>query len=434
MFEDLTLDDLVIRSSSHTPFFGVYLAAHAIEDALCMCHASVGCKVKTQQHLVGHDGVKDAHARRRYSQFIDEDLINGSTAQLEEEIIAWHRRQNPGLIILDVSTPISLQGMSMAGVIQRMEAATGAHVIHVDARNYEEDYLSGYARTIGAILNRLEWAKGKRQADEVSLLGVPFDRYEADQTGDVSELRRLLFAAVGLKAKAVFFAGEKYAALKEAVNARLHVLLPHAASQAKVLKSLGLESCEAGLPMSIAGTRRWLTGVAARVGAEKRATAFVEHETARVKPLLELAHRELAGRKFAVFADGPRCAGILATLMEVDMVPVFVGALHFTGTKREQVAADLRTHYGLELPAATGWVTNPTPEQVRKAPIQDCEIVIGPTVEREQWGADRPVWLERGFPSNGRHYLFPAPTLGFSGALHLLQEVMHLVGPARRRR
>ena len=34
VYEDLKLDDLVIRSSSHTPFFGVYLASHAIADAL----------------------------------------------------------------------------------------------------------------------------------------------------------------------------------------------------------------------------------------------------------------------------------------------------------------------------------------------------------------------------------------------------------------
>ena len=90
MYEDLTLDDLVIRSSSHTAFFGVYLATHAIRDGLCMCHASVGCKVKTQDHLVAHDGIMDAHNRRRYSQFIDEDLINGSRPR------SWRKRSSPG--------------------------------------------------------------------------------------------------------------------------------------------------------------------------------------------------------------------------------------------------------------------------------------------------------------------------------------------------
>src|SRR5262249_51277981 len=139
VFEELTLDDLSIRSSSHTAFFGVYLATHAIIDGLCMCHASVGCKVKTQQHLAVHDGIQESHSRRRYSQFIDEDLINGSTAQLEEEIIAWSRRQKPGLVVIDGSTPISLQAQSLAGVIRRMEAQTGAHVVHVAARTYESD-------------------------------------------------------------------------------------------------------------------------------------------------------------------------------------------------------------------------------------------------------------------------------------------------------
>ena len=83
--DDLALDDLIIRGSSHTSFFGVYLATHAIHDALCMCHASVGCKVKTELHLRFHEGIRSAHRRRRYSQFIDEDLIDGSTEQLEDE-------------------------------------------------------------------------------------------------------------------------------------------------------------------------------------------------------------------------------------------------------------------------------------------------------------------------------------------------------------
>ena len=94
--------------------------------------------------------------------------------------------------MIDGSTPISLQAQSMAGVIQRMESRTGAHVVYVPARNYESDYFGGYADTIGTVLRRLEWSNAERKADEVSVVGYVFDRYETDHIGNVSELRRLL--------------------------------------------------------------------------------------------------------------------------------------------------------------------------------------------------------------------------------------------------
>ena len=431
MFEELTLDDLVIRSSSHTSFFGVYLATHAIVDALCMCHASVGCKVKTQHHLVHHDGVKDAHSRMRYSQFIDEDLINGSTAQLEEEILAWYRRQKPGIIVIDGSTPISLQAQSMAGVIARMEAQTGAHVVHVAARNYESDYLGGYAETIGTILRRLEWEQGQRRADEVTVIGHVFDRYEPDQVGNVSELRRLLLR-LGFKAVAVFMSGETYPHLKQAVNARSHLVLPHAKSQSNVLKTLGQDHCETGLPMSIGGTKAWLRRVGAHLHVEPKAHALIEHELARLKPLEELARRRLAGKRFAVFADAPRAAGVTATLMEAGMIPGLIGTLHFCGGKAE-VVEDLRAHYEVELPSDVEWLENPTPEAVRKAPVEGCDVGIGTTIERELLQKRCPTWIEFGFPSEDRHYLFPAPHLGFNGTLRLWEQTMQVLAQARSR-
>lgn len=430
MYEHLTLDDLVIRSSSHTAFFGVYLATHAILDGLCMCHASVGCKVKTQEHLVAHDGIMDAHNRRRYSQFIDEDLINGSTAQLEEEIVAWHKRQNPGIIVIDGSTPISLQAQSMAGVIQRMESQTKAHVIHVPARNYESDYFGGYADTIGAVLRRLDWKSAERKADEVSVVGYVFDRYEADHIGNVAELRRLLLN-LRFKAPAVFMSGEPYAHLTQAVHARSHLVLPHATSQLKVLQSLGLDYCETGLPMSLGGTKAWLRRVGTHLGAEARADHLITHELKRLKPLAELARRQLAGKRFALFADAPRAAGAVATLMEVGMIPGLIGTLHFQSGGREQVERLLRDHHGVDLPSRVEWLENPTPAAVRDAPIDGCDLAFGTTIEREALAARCPIWIEFGFPSADRHYLFPAPDLGFNGVLRLWEQAMQAVAQAR---
>lgn len=442
MYEDLTLDDLVIRSSSHTPFFGIYLATHAIRDALCMCHASVGCKVKTQLHLVDHDGIADAHNRRRYSQFIDEDLIQGSTAQLESEIVSFQKRLQSQLVVIDCSTPISLQGQSLKAVVERLRATTGVDVVHVDSRNAEQDYLSGYAATVATLFRRqFEKANGgeraspvQTHADEVTVLGYPFDRYEPDHTGNIAELRRLLFG-LGLKAKAVFFAGEPYATLQDAVHARHHVLLPYAHGMQADLVKLGLQGIATGLPMSVGGTRRWLTQVATATGiAPARLDKLLDHELDRVKPLAELARKHLRGRTFAAFADPPRLAGLVATLSEVEMVPTVLGTLHFSLGGRETVQRLLRDHHGIELPTTVQWLHDPAPhELVRLAShvrhdgptLQGTDLVIGTSIERQHLQASARPFVEFGFPSERRHHLFPAPWLGFHGAMRLTEQVLH---------
>jgi nitrogenase molybdenum-iron protein alpha/beta subunit len=432
VFDDLTLDDLAIRASSHTAFFGIYLASHAIPDALCMAHASVGCKVKAQPHLVGHDGIKSSHRRMRYSQLIDEDLALGSTAQLEEEIAAWQARQEAGLVLVPCSTPVTLQEQPLAAALRRVEAKTGATVLLVPGRNQDADLYDGLARTMAALVDRLPWDGAAPRAGEVSVVGYPFDRYEQDNLGNVAELRRLL-GRLGLAAKAVFFSGEPWSQLREAAHARHHVLLPYARGVGGVLEARGQRPIAAGLPMSITGTAAFLRAVGAGAGiATARVEAAVAQETARLKPLAELARRRLGGRPFGVFADAPRAAGIVATLAEVEMRPRFIAVLHRSPGGRAAVEAALRDHHGLTLDPGVAWLEDPTPAQARGVPAADCGLIVGTSVERDALLTTGVPYVELGFPSELRHFLFPAPYLGFSGVARFLEQAMHAVErPAR---
>lgn len=464
----LTIDDLVIRASSHTPFFGVYLATHAIPDALCMCHASVGCKVKTQHHLVDHDGVADGHNRMRYSQFIDEDLIQGSTQQLEDEIGAFQARRQSQIVVIDSSTPISLQGQSLAPVCARLEAKTGVHIVAVDARNYDADLWQGYDAAMATILQRQTWPDlSETVENEVAVLGYPFDRYEPDHTGTVAELRRLLFG-IGLEARAVWLAGEPYATLQQVTRARHIVLLPWAQERTeKALRDAGRLPIRAGLPMGLDGTARWLSAVAAATdgdaggassGRVSRAERVLRHENARVKELYALAHRRLSGRGFAAFGEAPRTAGVAALLMEVGMVPVCLGTTHFSLGGPQEAIAMLSRDFGRTLPEGVLWLQDPTPAQQRAlaheravlfanhgprgpnrgdSAAQDyagpvgplpalarVEVAIGTTLDRDQFEEATIPWVEFGYPSERYHALFPAPWLGPNGALRLLERVL----------
>ncbi len=443
MYEDLTLDDLVIRSSSHTPFFGVYLAAHAIPDALCMCHASVGCKVKTQQHLVAHDGGTDAHNRMRYSQFIDEDLIQGSTEQLESEIIAFARRLGSQLVLIDSSTPISLQAQPLGPVVERLRQKTGVDVLAVPQRNYQDDLYAGFAATEAAIFRRqFERFEVHVQADEVSVLGLPFDRFEGDCEGNVVEVRRLL-AGLGLRSPAVYLAGEPYATLAHTTQARAHLVLPWAHGQARELQKVPGVAVDSvhklGVPMGFAATGRWLAQVAQALQVPKpRLDAFVQAELQAAKPLAELARRRLRGQKFAAFAEAPRLAGLVLLLRELDMVPSVLAVTHFRLGGQREVEAMLAEH-GVQLPPDVRWLSDPTPQQVRalagdgqsRPPLDGTSVIIGTTIEREALAPSGVPFLEFGFPSEQRHFLQPAPWLGYRGALRFAEQVLQTVTRVR---
>ncbi|MBM4343474.1 MAG: hypothetical protein FJ100_08865 [Deltaproteobacteria bacterium] len=440
MYEGLTLDDLAIRGSSHTPFFGIYLASHAVRDAMCMCHASVGCKVKTQEHLVYHDGVQDAHNRRRYSQLIDEDLIQGSTAQLEEEIVAFAARLGSQVVVIDCSTPLSLQVQPLKGVVERCRQRTGVDVVAVSARNYDNDLWFGYAATAAALFRRQFEVAAQLDpptvaADEVSLLGMPFDRYEGDSQGNVAEVRRLLWG-LGLKAKAVFFAGEPYATLADAVRARTHLSLPWMAPALREVRQVA-EVAALPVPMGFDGTRRFVLAAAQASGvSSQRAVSFCQAELAAAKPLAELARRALRGRHYVAFAEAPRLAGLIALCSELEMVPLALGVTHFRLGGRADVQAMLAREFDVCVADHVVWLEDPTPQAVAAlgpaqggapALLDRADLVVGSSIERDQLAEYAGPFLEFGFPSEARHYLLPAPWLGFRGALRLAEQMMQAV-------
>jgi hypothetical protein len=122
---------------------------------------------------------------------------------------------------------------------------------------------------------------------------------------------------------------------------------------------------------------------------------------------------------------------VAATLIEVGMVPAVIGTLHFQCGGKAEVVRALRDHHGVELAAGVEWLENPTPEAVRAAPVEGCDLAIGTTIERELLAARCPAWIEFGLPSEDRHYLFPAPHLGFNGAVRLWEQAIHTLAQAR---
>jgi nitrogenase molybdenum-iron protein alpha/beta subunit len=178
--------------------------------------------------------------------------------------------------------------------------------------------------------------------------------------------------------------------------------------------------------MSVTGTSRFLRQIGQTLGLpRKRVEAAIGRELGRLKRGAELARRQLAGRRFAVFADAPRAAGVVASLTEVGAVPALIGVLYARFGDRTDVVQRLEAHHEVELPESVRWLADPDARTLQELDWRQFDVVVGTTWQGE-WLADEPTpFVEFGFPSEQRHFVFPAPYLGYSGFARFVEQVMH---------
>jgi hypothetical protein len=131
------------------------------------------------------------------------------------------------------------------------------------------------------------------------------------------------------------------------------------------------------------------------------------------------------------------------------MVPAVLGVSHFRLGGRREVEALLSGPLQQSLPQEVVWLEDPTPHAVaelahagpldpqldprKQRPLAGADIVRCSSVEAVQLQAWQGPLVEFGFPSENRHFLLPAPWLGFRGALRLAEQVMQALANGQNR-
>jgi nitrogenase molybdenum-iron protein alpha/beta subunit len=118
------LEDFRLAPVTHTGLFGVFLGVHAIDDALCVLHAGVGCKAKTQARLVHHDLGRESHTRVGWTELSEEELIRDPGERLPRTIAELYQRRKPNVILLISSTAVEYTGIDLTALAARVKAET----------------------------------------------------------------------------------------------------------------------------------------------------------------------------------------------------------------------------------------------------------------------------------------------------------------------
>ncbi|MBI4677235.1 MAG: hypothetical protein HY748_06600 [Elusimicrobia bacterium] len=171
-----------------------------------------------------------------------------------------------------------LLNFPLADVARKAGRRSGKLVCPIPSGSLGAGWLDGYSRACEALARGIPLSPGKAGRDTVAVVGYLFDRDEPDHAGNLRELRRLL-AGLGLRLVSVWLSGVGTAALRKVETASLILSLPYARGAARALgRRLRVRVIEAGLPLGLTNTERFLTSLARALGRLALARRFLDRE------------------------------------------------------------------------------------------------------------------------------------------------------------
>jgi nitrogenase molybdenum-iron protein alpha/beta subunit len=174
--------------------------------------------------------------------------------------------------------------------------------------------------------------------------------------------------------------------------------------------------------------------------------AFIASQLEHARPQLAKVSERFRGLRVAVFAETPLAAGLCGLLMEMGMLPVWVGLRDESLGGRQALEATLAAD-GFSLPEDAQVSQRPSLRCVRKRILElagerKLHGIFGSAVElgllrtfsaRElseiypDFPAQKHILfeLECGFPSSNYHLTHATPSLGFGGAVAWAQRILN---------
>lgn len=421
---DLSVFEL--RDQDHTDLFGVFLGVHALPGSVLFLHTTVGCKFKTQMHLVDHDWFRESHNQRLWTGVDDARLIAGSGQRLLEFARTWYERRRPALAVVVTNAAVELSAFDVEAAVEELRRTLPCPVLLLKAPGYRGGLIRGYRRFMEAVWPLFSWDRPPRD-DHVALAGYLFDRYERDHAANLQEIRRLL-QAVDLRLSGVVFSGEPFEDLRmEVPLARTVGLLPLARG---LVPPGERRVVEADLPLGLTGCAAFLRAIGDGAGVDRaRVEAVIDREMTRAVPLMAQAARRLQGMRVGVFLDTAMAAAVTAFLLDLGLEVPFVALTDGDDADEGRFQAMLSRLAPPGSPAPEVVLRGPSRnEAIQKflevAARRPVPIAVGSAVQRQVLNRHLTFVVELGFPATQRHALYPMPFLGFNGAVALTQRVL----------
>jgi len=288
--------------------------ATTIQDSVVIQHSPIGCAAsqsitcRYSRDLAARRGWEVENPKSMCTNLVENDMVFGGIAALEEAIRAAWERHKPKIILVATSCATGVIGDDVDGVVQRMEAELGVTVVPLICEGFKfKHWSNGWDVIEHGILRRMVRKPTRRQEDLINVihLGGP-------------DVFTPLLAPMGLRVNLVMGINrlDRLAEMSEATaTATMCFVLSYLA--AGLEQEFGVPEIKAPLPYGLDATDEWLRDIARVTGRTDSVESVIAGERARIAPELARLRRALAGKKGFVAAGAAFAHGLIADLREL---------------------------------------------------------------------------------------------------------------------
>jgi len=415
---------------------GAMYASLGVHGCLPHSHGSQGCCSYHRSTLTRHYKEPVMAAT---SSFTEGSSVFGGQANLLQALQTIFTVYNPEVVAVHTTCLSETIGDDIVQIVAKAredgKVPEGKHVLHANTPSYVGSHVTGFANMCKALVTAFA-EPGAKRGGQLNLLPGWVE------PADMRELKRL---AAALGVDAVLFPDTS--GVLDAPQTGVHELYPKGGATVEQIKSagssvatiaLGLagsgpaaaaleEKCQVPreileLPIGIEATDRFIEALC-KYGAQ--VPEAVNEERGRLLDMMADMHQYTYGKRVALYGDPDQLVSLCEFLVALDMRPVYV----VTGTPSTRFAERVKKVLGPGADTARiaegaqadmylmhQWIKN-----------ESVDLLIGNTYGKYIARDEDIPFLRHGFPILDRvgHQYFP--TVGYTGAMRLLEQILGLL-------
>lgn len=413
----------LLDPTSKCAIFGASKVFAQIEGSLALVHGPKGCAFPAYEATL-HDPLRFA-----FTEVCERAVIHGGEDLLEHRLQDACGDHAPDIVGLISSCSTEIIGDDIRGVIR--SAGLRQPVVYVEGAGFKRDQWQCGESAMVEVLRAIDLKAPRADTRPfINLIGhVGAGMAWQDE---VESLARLLRSVLGLEVQALF-CRNKLEDFRGAGSALATVLVSPrigAEAAAHLRSEAGVPVVAADLPLGLEKTVAWLDRIADVIGHKPLIDLVAHADTVREKFRIGLGRvttfrpfEQLQRMRTCVAGDPCTVAAYLFFLRnELEVVP-------------ELAIVKAQVYEQFDLQAATAQypgtqmlVTNDSMEIRRALRERVPELLFGNDFEymfAQARGA--PLYVNIAYPGARRLRLTPRPYLGFTGVLHLLEDILNAV-------
>jgi len=414
---------------------GAMYASLGIQGCMPHSHGSQGCCAYHRSHLTRH--FKEPVVATS-SSFTEGASVFGGLANMTQALNNIFTIYNPRIVavhttclseVIGDDIPMMIKKATEEGIIP-----AGKVVIHANTPSFVGSHVTGFASMVSAMVRYLSEASGKTEAQlqadrQLNLIPGYID------PSDMRELKRLV---TEMGVKTVMFpdtsgvldlpqdghyrmfptGGATIEQIKSAGDSVGTIALGHFASHPAAMKldeKCNVPCALLELPYGLTNTDRFIHALRNHGGVD--VPGSIGEERGRLLDAMSDMHQYFHGKRVALVGDPDHVIALTQFLVELDMKPAYVitgsSGNHFEQRVNEILgaqAAGVIVKQNTDLFALHQWIKQ-----------QPVDLLIGNTYSKYIARVENLPFVRFGFPILDRmgHRYFP--TVGYTGALRLME-------------